>query len=85
MKLRDLFGVGKKLKESIFKNNNQINSTVATRAWILSKEGARTRLNARLVYLNEKMVVVPICLNGRCCSSGCVGNVLTKINRLTKY
>ena len=29
--LRDLFGVGTKLKESIFKNNNQINSTVTTR------------------------------------------------------
>ena len=24
-------------------------------------------------YMNEKMVVVPVCLNGRCCSSGCVG------------
>ena len=27
-------------------------------------------------YPNEKMVVVPVCLNGRCCSSGCVGIVL---------
>ena len=36
-------------------------------------------------YLNEKMVVVPVCLSGGCCSSGCVGNVLTKINKLTKY
>ena len=27
-------------------------------------------------YPNETMVVVPICLNGRCCSSGCVGIVL---------
>ena len=25
---------------------------------------------------NEKMVVVPVCLNGRCCSSGCMGIVL---------
>ena len=24
-------------------------------------------------YPNEKMVVVPVCLNGTCCSSGCVG------------
>ena len=23
-------------------------------------------------YPNEKMVVVPVCLNGRCCSSGCM-------------
>ena len=27
-------------------------------------------------YPNEKMVVVPVCLNDRCCSSGCVGIVL---------
>ena len=38
---------------------------------------------------HEKMVVVPVCLNGRClngrcCLSGCVGNVLTKINKWTK-
>ena len=26
-------------------------------------------------YPNEKMVVVPLCLNGRCCSSGCMGIV----------
>ena len=26
-------------------------------------------------YPNEEMVVVSICLNGRCCSSGCVGIV----------
>ena len=26
-------------------------------------------------YPNEKMVVVRVCLNDRCCSSGCVGNV----------
>ena len=28
-------------------------------------------------YTNEKMVVVLVCLNGRCCSSGCVGIALT--------
>ena len=27
-------------------------------------------------FLKEKIVVVPVCLNGRCCFSGCVGNVL---------
>ena len=26
-------------------------------------------------YPNEKMVVVPVCLNGRCCSSGCASIV----------
>ena len=30
----------------------------------------------------KKWLVFPVCLNGRCCSSGCVGNVLTKINKL---
>ena len=27
-------------------------------------------------HMNEKMVVVPACLKGRCCSSGCMGIVL---------
>ena len=27
---------------------------------------------AKYWYRNEKMVVVPVCLNGRCCYSGCV-------------
>ena len=39
---RDFFGVGTKLKKSIFKNNNQINSTVTTRTWVLSTEWIRT-------------------------------------------
>ena len=34
--LRDLLGVWTKLKESIFKNNNQINSTITTRTCVLS-------------------------------------------------
>ena len=36
--LRDLFGVRTKFKESIFKNNNQINYTVTTRTWGFSTE-----------------------------------------------
>ena len=35
---RNLFGVGTKLKESIFKSNSQIKSTVTVRTWVLSKE-----------------------------------------------
>ena len=31
-------------------------------------------------YPNEKIVVVPVCLKDRCCSSGCVG-VLYRINK----
>ena len=46
---RDLFGVGTKLKESIFKNNNQINSTVTTRTWVLSTEWIRTWPSTGLV------------------------------------
>ena len=43
--LRDLFGVKTKLKKNIFKNNNQISSTVITRAWVLSTEWNRTWLS----------------------------------------
>ena len=45
-----MFGVGTKLKESIFKSNNQINSTVTTRTWVLSKEWIITWPNTRLAY-----------------------------------
>ena len=72
---RNSFGVGTKLKESVFQINNQINSTVTTRTWVLSKEWIRTWPKTELVS-NETMVVVTICFNGRCCSSGCVGIVL---------
>ena len=46
---RNLFDVGANLKESIFKSNNQINSTVTTRAWVLSKECLRTQPRTGLV------------------------------------
>ena len=45
----NLFGIGTKLRESIFKSNNQINSTVTTRTWVLSKEWIRTWPNTGLV------------------------------------
>ena len=64
----NLFGVGTKLKESIFKSNNQINSTITTRTSILSKKWIRTWPNTGLVS-NEMMVVVSVCFNGRYCSS----------------
>ena len=34
-------------------------------------------------YLNEKMVVVPVCLNGWPCSSECVSVVLTKMKTMS--
>ena len=46
---RNLFGVGTKLKESILKSNNQINSTVTTRTCVLSKEQLRIQPNTGLV------------------------------------
>ena len=70
--LRDFLCVGTKLKESIFKNNNQINSNVTTRTWVLSTEWPE-RGQLQDWYPKEKMEVVPVCLNGRCCSLGCVG------------
>ena len=47
--LTDLVGVEIKLKENIFKNNNQINSTVTTRPWVLSTEWTRTWPSTGLV------------------------------------
>ena len=44
---RNLFSVGKKLKESIFKSNNQVSFTVPTRTWVLSKECIGLRPNAK--------------------------------------
>ena len=40
--LRDLIGVGTKLKKTIFKNKNQTSSTVKSRTWILPIEWTRT-------------------------------------------
>ena len=44
MNLRDSFGLGTKLKESIFNKNNQINSIVTTRTWVLSTEWTKYRI-----------------------------------------
>ena len=71
MNLRDFPGVGTKLKESTVKNNNQINFTVLTKNMSVA--------NCRIGIQMKKMVVVLICLSGRCCSSGCV--VLYRVNK----
>ena len=39
-----------KVERSIFKNNNQINSTVTTRRWVLLTEWTRSQPGAGLVY-----------------------------------
>ena len=38
-----------KVEESIFKNNNEINSTVTTKSWVLSKDWTRTCPNTGMV------------------------------------
>ena len=47
---KKLFGFEAKLKESILKSNDQINSTVTTKTWVLSKEWIITWPNTGLVY-----------------------------------
>ena len=72
--LRIFLGVVGELKESISKSNNQIKFTVTTRTWVLSTEWTK-RGQLQGWYPDEEIVVVPISLNGRCCSSGCEGIV----------
>ena len=74
LNLRDLFGVSTKLKEIIFKNNHQMNSTVTTEHGFFRQNGLE-RCEVQVWYPNEKNLVVPVCLTGRCCSSECVGVV----------
>ena len=47
--LKDLFGVVKKLKGSIYKCNNQINSTIRKTPWVLLTECTRTWPSTGLV------------------------------------
>ena len=75
MNLRYLFGVGTKLKENIYKNNNQISWTVTTRTWVFCQQNGPERGQVKYWYTNEKKVMVHVCLNGRSCSSGWVGIV----------
>ena len=72
MNLRDSFGVGTKLKE--------VHSRTTTKSIpLLQPEHRFCQQNGPELgqlqdwYLKEKMVVVPVSLNGSCCSSGCVG------------
>ena len=55
------------------KDLHPISSTVTTRTSVLLTEMDENE--AKYWYPNEKMVVVRVCLNGRCCSSGCMGIV----------
>ena len=79
---RDLFGAGTKLKESIFKITTKSIPLLQPEHGFCQQNGSE-RGQVQYWYLNEKMVVVPVCLNCRCCSSGCVGIVLTKIKAMS--
>ena len=50
LNLTDLFGFWTKLNESIFKKNNQINSIVTTRTWVLSTEWTSIWSSTGLVF-----------------------------------
>ena len=66
--LRDLFGVETNLKESMF----QKISLLQPEHDFCQQNGAE-RGQVQDWYPNEKMMVVPICLSNRCCSSGRMG------------
>ena len=71
---RNLFGIETILKESIFKSNNQIPVLQPDHGFCL-KNGSE-RGQAQGWYPNDKMLLVPVCLSGRCCSTGYVDIVL---------
>ena len=70
LNLRDLFDVWIRLKESIFKKNNQINFAVTTRTGFFSKGWTRAFPSTRLVP-EWKNGGVPRLLNVRCFNIGC--------------
>ena len=62
--LRDLFGFGTKLQK--------IYSRTTTKSFpLLQPEHGHCQQNGpergQLLYPNEKILVIPVCLNGRCC------------------
>ena len=81
-----MFGVWTKLKESIFKSNNQINSTVTTRTWVLQTEMTRIGPSTRLVskWANSggprllEWLMLFLRMNGYCI-------VLTKLKVMSPY
>ena len=71
MNLRGLFGVWKKLKENIFKNNNQINSTVTTRRGVFFRKVGSERFQVQELFFrmhgcfitSTKMKSMSLCLS----------------------
>ena len=52
------------LKESTFKNSNQIISIVTTKTWFFGRQNGPELGQIQAWYVNEKMIVLPLCLNG---------------------
>ena len=74
MSLRDLFTVGTKMKKVYSRTITKSIPLSQSGHWFYQQNGPE-RGQVHDSYLNEKMVVVPVCLNGRCYSSGSVGIV----------
>ena len=70
--LRDLFGVGTKLKKIYSRTKTKSVLLLQPEYGFFQQNGLEPGQDW---YPNEKMVVVLVCLNGRCCYSGCVGIV----------
>ena len=72
---RNLFSVRIKLKEVYSRATTKSISQLQPKHGFCQKNISE-REQTQDWYPNEKLVVVPVCLNCRCCSSGCLGIVL---------
>ena len=73
---RNLFGVGTKLKQSIYLRATTKSIPLLQPEHEFFQKNGPERGQTQDWYPNETIVVVPVSFNGRCCSSGCVGIVL---------
>ena len=72
MNLKDFLGVGTKLKKTYSKTTaNQIHCYNQNIGFVNRMD----QNVAKYWHPNKKLVVVPVCLNGRCCYTGCVSSV----------
>ena len=69
---RNLFSVRIKLKEVYSRATTKSISQLQPKHGFCQKNISE-REQTQDWYPNEKLVVVPVCLNCRCCSSGCLG------------
>ena len=69
-----MFGVGKKLKQRLFKTITKLVQLLHPEHRFCWQNGPG-RDQAKDWYLNEKMVAVPVFLNGVCCYSEVLGSL----------